>query len=196
MVINQSGGILARLSITNILWVALLGTSWQLGWLQYLFEKDITFISHGIAVASILVVFLSLWKGLRIGRLLKAPDAVKQTYAEAIRRVGTERRADIREALKTELMSYVAFIEYFATTALAIGVLGTVIGLILGFQSVDPMALSNVENAGATVATVLKGLSVAFHTTLVGGIANLWLRTNHFMLMQAQARLYSEVMEG
>jgi hypothetical protein len=196
MIFDQSGGILARLSITNILWLALLGASWQQGWLQYIFEKDITFISHGIALASILVVMVSLWKGFKIGKLLRAPDSFKRAYGDAITKVGIERRADIREALKTELMSYVAFIEYFATTALAIGVLGTVIGLILGFQGVDPLALSDVANAGATVAVVLKGLSVAFHTTLVGGIANLWLRTNHFMLMQAQARLYSSTMEG
>lgn len=196
MIINQSGGILARLTISNILWLFLLGASWQQGWLQYLFEKDITFISHGIAASAFLVVLVSLWKGLRLGRLLGNPDALKRTYAAAINKVGSERRSDIKDALKTELMSYIAFIEYFATTALAVGVLGTVIGLILGFQSVDPMALSNVANAGATVAEVLKGLSVAFHTTLVGGIANLWLRTNHFMLMQAQAKMYSTVMEG
>lgn len=196
MVINQSGGILARLSITNILWLALLGASWQQGWLQYLFEKDFTHISHGIALATFFVVLVSLWKGLKLGRLLAVPESFKNTYADAIRRVGVERRADLRDALKVELVSYVAFIEYFATTALAIGVLGTVIGLILGFQNVDPMALSNVENAGATVAEVLKGLSVAFHTTLVGGIANLWLRTNHFILSQANSRLFTSVMEG
>ena len=74
--------------------------------------------------------------------------------------------------------------------------LGTVIGLILGFQNVDPVMISNVENAGATVANLLVGLSVAFHTTLVGGIANLWLRTNHFILVQGQSRLYSNVLEG
>jgi hypothetical protein len=196
MIINQSGGILARLSITNILWLALLGASWQQGWLQYLFEKDITFISHGIALATFFVVLVSLWKGLKLGRLLSVPESVKSVYAASIKRVGVERRADLRDALKIELVSYVAFIEYFATTALAVGVLGTVIGLILGFQNVDPMALSNVENAGATVAEVLKGLSVAFHTTLVGGIANLWLRTNHFMLSQANSRLFTTVMEG
>ncbi len=196
MVINNSGGIMARLTITNILWVALLIASWNQGWLQYLFLKDVTFISHGIAFASALVVGLSLWKGRTISKLLKSPDASKATYAEAVLKVGQERRADIREGLKTEMMSYVAFIEYFATTALAIGVIGTVIGLIMGLANVDPALLANVENAGATVAELLVGLSVAFHTTLVGGIANLWLRTNHFMLMQGNAKVYSTIMEG
>lgn len=196
MVITTSGGIMARLAISNILWIALLVASWNQGWLQYLFVKDITFISHGIAAISALVVGVSLWKGHVLTNLLRNPEALITTYATAINRVGAERRADIREGIKTEMMSYVSFIEYWATTALAIGVLGTVIGLILGFANVDPAVLSNVENAGSTVAEVLVGLSVAFHTTLVGGIANLWIRTNHFMLMQANARLYSTMMEG
>ena len=196
MVINNSGGIMARLTITNILWVALLIASWNQGWLQYLFVKDVTFISHAIAFASALVVGLSLWKGHIISKLLKEPDAVKESYSNAVMKVGQERRADIREGIKTEFMSYISFIEYWATSALAIGVLGTVIGLILGFQNVDPALLSNVENAGSTVAEVLKGLSVAFHTTLVGGIANLWLRTNHHLLMQGQAQVYARIMEG
>lgn len=196
MVINNPGGVMARLTITNILWVALLAAAWSQGWLQYLFVKDVTYISHVIAFATILVVGVSLKKGWTISKLLAAPDAVIQSYSQAVLKVGQERRADIREGIKTEMMSYVSFIEYFATTALAIGVLGTVIGLIMGLAGVDPALLSNVENAGSTVAELLVGLSVAFHTTLVGGIANLWLRTNHFMLMQGQAKVYSRVMEG
>jgi hypothetical protein len=46
------------------------------------------------------------------------------------------------------------------------------------------------------VAQLLVGLSVAFHTTLVGGLVYLWLRINHFMLVQGQAKLYSLVLEG
>lgn len=196
MIINTSGGILARLSITNLLWIALLGASWHQGWLQYIFEKDVTFISHGIAAAAVLVIILSFWKGLHVSRLLRKPDAMKRSYAEAIGKGGPERRADVRDGLKTELMSYVSFIEFFATQALAVGVIGTVIGLILGFANVDPTSIANVSNAGTTVAELLVGLSVAFHTTLVGGIVNLWLRTNHYFLMQAQSKVFSTVMEG
>jgi hypothetical protein len=196
MIINQADGILARLTITNILWVALLGACWKQGWLQYIFEKDLSFISHGIAIFSIMVVILSLQKGFNLAGKLAHPFQLKKAYADGVVKVGIERRSDIREVLKTELMGYISFIEYFATTALAVGVLGTVIGLILGFQNVDAASLSNVENAGATVAEVLRGLSVAFHTTLVGGIANLWIRTNHFMLTQASTRIYSTALGG
>lgn len=196
MIINQTDGILARLSIINILWIALLGATWQQGWLQYIFAKDLSYISHGIAVFSFMVVLLSLWKGLNLALLLADPHELRTTYVKKIAKVGLERLSDIREVMKTELMGYISFIEYFAVTALAVGVLGTVIGLILGFQNVDPQSLANVENAGATVAEVLQGLSVAFHTTLVGGIANLWIRTNHFMLAQASAKIYSTTLEG
>jgi hypothetical protein len=190
MIINQADGILARLAITNILWVALLGACWKQGWLQYIFEKDLSFISHGIALFSIMVVFLSLWKGFKLAKILATPPRLRTKWAPEI-----DRKASSREVMKTELVGYISFIEYFATTALAVGVLGTVIGLILGFQNVDAASLSNVENAGATVAEVLRGLSVAFHTTLVGGVANLWIRTNHFMLSQASAKIYSTTLE-
>ena len=191
MIINQTDGILARLSITNILWVALLGASWQQGWLQYIFEKDLSFISHGIAVFSVMVIFLSLWKGFKLSEILSTPPRQRIKL-----RMGEGKGMESKEVLKTELIGYISFIEYFAATALAVGVLGTVIGLIMGFANVDASSLANVENAGATVAEVLQGLSVAFHTTLVGGIANLWIRTNHFMLSQASAKIYSTTLEG
>jgi hypothetical protein len=190
MIISQTDGILARLSITNILWIALLGASWKQGWLQYIFEKDLSFISHGIAVFSVMVICLSLWKGFKLANILKLPPLARVQYTEVLK--GTH----AKEVLKTELIGYISFIEYFAVTALAVGVLGTVIGLIMGFANVDASSLANVENAGATVADVLQGLSVAFHTTLVGGIANLWIRTNHFMLSQASAKIYSTTLEG
>lgn len=187
MIINQPDGIMTRLSITNILWLALLGATWQQGWLQYIFEKDISFISHGIAVFSAMVIGLSMWKGFQFSNLLLNPHKLHSTYLD----ICAKRRADAKDIMKNELVSYISFIGYFATTALAVGVLGTVIGLIMGFANVDPSLLSNVENAGTTVAEVLKGLSVAFHTTLVGGIANIWLRTNHYMLTQSAAKVYS-----
>ena len=192
---NNSGGILSRLLVVNLLWVALLGAAWNEGWLQYLFTKDITFISHGIAIAAVLVIIQSIAKGWTISNLLHDSRPLKNQYRDRIAKQGAN-RSDVREAVKSEMLGYTSFIGYFATTALSIGVLGTVIGLILGFQNVDPAMISNVENAGATVAQVLSGLAVAFHTTLVGGIANLWLRTNHFMLIQGQSRLYANVMEG
>ncbi len=191
MIINQTDGILARLSITNILWVALLGASWQQGWLQYIFEKDLSFISHGIAVFSVMVIFLSLWKGFKLAEILRTPPKHRIKL-----KMGVDKSMESKEVLKTELIGYISFIEYFAVTALAVGVLGTVIGLIMGFANVDASSLANVENAGSTVADVLRGLSVAFHTTLVGGIANLWIRTNHFMLSQASAKIYSTTLEG
>jgi len=190
MIINQPDGIMTRLSITNILWLALLGATWQQGWLQYIFEKDISYISHGIALFSAMVIALSMWKGMKLSKLMSTPQILRDKYIGKIDALNG-RREDAKEVMKNELVGYISFVEHFATTALAVGVLGTVIGLIIGFSNVDPALLSNVENAGSTVAEVLKGLSIAFHTTLVGGVANLWLRTNHYMLMQSSVKIYS-----
>lgn len=197
MTFNESSdGILAKWSITNLFWVALIAACWHQGWLSYIFEKDVTFISHGIAVGGIIVLILSFWKALQVTHALHTSDEIRSNYLKRIEKFGENARTDIREALKTNLMSYVSFVEYFATTALAVGVLGTVVGLVMGFSTLDPSHVANVENAGPAVAQLLKGMSVAFHTTLVGGIINLWLRTNHYLLMQGQANLFSRIMGG
>jgi hypothetical protein len=197
MTLNDSpDGILAKWSITNFFWVALIAACWHQGWLSYIFEKDVTFISHGIALSGVVVLILSFWKALKISSALRTSDTIRKNYLARIEKFGESARTDIREALKTDLMSYVSFIEYFATSALAVGVLGTVVGLVMGFSTLDPSDVANIENAGPAVAQLLKGMSVAFHTTLVGGIINLWLRTNHFLLIQGQANLFSKIMGG
>ncbi len=197
MTFNESSDdILAKWSITNLFWVALIAACWHQGWLSYIFEKDVTFISHGIAVGGIIVLILSFWKAIVVSSQLKNHAVLRSSYLERIGHFGECARADIREALKTNLMSYVSFIEYFATTALAVGVLGTVVGLVMGFSTLNPSDVANIENAGPAVAQLLKGMSVAFHTTLVGGIINLWLRTNHYLLIQGQANLFSRIMGG
>ena len=193
---DSSDGILAKWSITNFFWVALLAACWHQGWLSYIFERDVTFISHGIAVGGILVLILSCWKTIQVSKNMRNSESLRRDYLKRIDNFGEVARSDIREALKTNLMSYVSFIEYFATSALAVGVLGTVVGLVMGFSTLDPSHVANVENAGPAVAQLLKGLSVAFHTTLVGGIINLWLRTNHFLLIQGQSNLFSKIMGG
>ncbi len=197
MTFNEaSEGILTKWSITNLFWVALIAACWNQGWLSYIFTKDVTFISHGIAVGGIVVLILSFWKAFAISAQLKNHAIVRVSYLDRIEKFGECARADIREALKTNLMSQISFIEYVATSALAVGVLGTVVGLVMGFSTLDPSHVANIENAGPAVAQLLKGMSVAFHTTLVGGIINLWLRTNHYLLMQGQANLFSRIMGG
>lgn len=193
---DSSDGILAKWSIINFFWAALLAACWHQGWLSYIFEKDVTFISHGIAVGGILVLILSAWKTFQVSRQLRNHAVMRADYINKIKQWGETARADLREALKTNLMSYVSFVEYFATSALAVGVLGTVVGLVMGFSTLNPSDVANIENAGPAVAQLLKGMSVAFHTTLVGGIINLWLRTNHYLLVQGQSNLFSKIMGG
>ena len=97
MVNENSGGILSRLLVVNVLWVALLGAAWNKGWLQYLFDKDITYISHTLAVGAILVVLMSLHKGFKISKLLNDSGHLKATYAQRVKDIGSHRNTDVRE---------------------------------------------------------------------------------------------------
>lgn len=195
LTIRGNDAILSKWVIINALWLALVAAAWNQGWVTYIFDKDITFISHGIGITFLVVLGISAYRAIQLRKFFNISDNIRESYRESANREGSD-RSEARDALKTELISNVSFIDYFANTALAVGVLGTVVGLIIGFSHVNPNDISNVANAGATVAGLLKGLSVAFHTTLVGGIVNLWLRTNHYLLMQGNAYLYSKVLGG
>jgi len=187
--------ILSKWVIVNTLWTSLVAAAWHQGWISYIFEKDITYISHGIAVSFLLVLAVSAYRAVQLRNFFRISDSIREAYLKASNREGSD-RSESRDALKTELISNASFIDFFATAALAVGVMGTVVGLIFGFSHVNPEDISNAANAGAVVGGLLKGLSVAFHTTLVGGVVNLWLRTNHYILMQGNAYLYSKVLGG
>lgn len=185
-------GLIYRWIVINILWASLVGAAYSFGWLQYIFTKDETFITHGIVLAFLPVLILTLRKALRLNGLFKRTSELSATYHKA---ASLADRTDVREALKNKLMASNAAISFSASALLAVGVLGTVTGLIIGFSDVTPQAVSDATNAAPTVATLLKGLSVAFHTTLVGGICNLWLLCNNFILNQASAILFAKIVE-
>ena len=192
LVQDSPGGIRAKWLIVNSFMAALMAACWHQGWLQYIFEKDITFISHGIAVVGLLVLFLTLAKTLTIAKLTKNAAFARDSYMEKAEKQG----AELRESLQAELSAYTALIQFMGTSCFTVGVLGTAIGIVMGFANLDVAALSDITNIAPAVGQLLVGLSVAFHTTLVGGVVGLWLLTNYFLLSQGTTILYAKVMEG
>ena len=47
----ESKGFLARWIAVNVFWTALTAAAFLQGWVQYIFEKDITYISYGTVAA-------------------------------------------------------------------------------------------------------------------------------------------------
>lgn len=193
---TESSGVsnlLGKWLLVNTFWLAILGACWHQGWLSYIFAKDVTFISHGIAIGMLFALGVCFMRAMSIDKKLSEIEVLGEEYTNSIEEIGEHRRADVSDALQTQLLSGLSAVDYLATTALAVGVLGTVVGLIMGFSNLDPSAIQDISNVGPAVSQLLVGLSVAFHTTLVGGIANVWLKTNHFILFNATSSLFAGI---
>lgn len=75
-------------------------------------------------------------------------------------------------------------VEWLAQRCFQLGLIGTVLGFIIALSGVDPEQAQNLDATKAMVATLIVGMSTALYTTLVGALANLWLRLLSFALQR------------
>jgi hypothetical protein len=73
-------------------------------------------------------------------------------------------------------------VEWLAQRCFQLGLIGTVLGFIIALSGVDPEQAQNLDATKAMVATLIVGMSIALYTTLMGALANLWLRFLAFAL--------------
>ena len=64
-------------------------------------------------------------------------------------------------------------VSWCSDAAVTVGLLGTVLGLIMSFHGFDP------SNANSPFEAIGRFTSVAFFTTLSGGVVGLWLSLVH-----------------
>lgn len=193
----ENNGLIHRWLIFNTLMLSLLvAIQLQEGWLQDLVNADIYYISHGIFLAFIVSLVVSGIKAFRVNNMAKNVGGFIAGHKKLLAEKGQDTRGDLRESLKTDLMSYISIIGKMSGYLIFSGMLGTVVGLILATAGIDPQSISDPTNAGIVVSQVLSGFSIALHTTLVGGIAGIWLEINYYMLVSATAHLFSKVLRG
>ena len=65
--------------------------------------------------------------------------------------------------------------NWMAEEMLTFGLIGTVVGLIIAFSSLDLASISSASGAAAMVTTLVSGVGVALYTTLVGSLGYIWL---------------------
>ena len=193
----ESKGFLARWIAVNVFWIALTAAAFLQGWVQYIFEKDITYISYGIAMVFAIALVVSGQKAWAIRKMFKDTSSIVTHYRKklAAKKDNEGIRGDFRESIKNRMMAYISSVSYVGNALVVTGLIGTVIGLIMAFSSVSPSLALDISTLGPMVATLLSGLSVAFVTTLLGSICSLWLKTNHFIMAQAMSYLYAKILE-
>ncbi|RME95707.1 MAG: hypothetical protein D6773_18140 [Alphaproteobacteria bacterium] len=96
--------------------------------------------------------------------------------------------------LRLQLSHHVQIIRQIANMLVFLGLIGTVIGFIIALSGVKPEAVSQADSVAAMVATLIRGMSVALYTTLLGAVLNVWLNINYRILATGTVNLMSELL--
>jgi hypothetical protein len=165
-------------------WAAMMGlmafVAWWLrergAWLE-LVNGD----PSGISVATIVMsLIVGVWCGLRmrlLGQQAAPASAWRRQYQQDMRVAGSEAALQSL-AERTHGPHETAW--WFASAAIKLGLLGTVVGFIAMSLQIGRMANFDFDQIQTLLKRMTEGMAIALYTTLVGLIANLWLG---FMLM-------------
>lgn len=189
-----------RFLLVNIVAAALSAAAWAQGWLEGLFDPLTAILSAGIA--AVFVYGLALC-GYKIWQTSSAINDLKEGgktaaarvahYLPGLSRKSTESRAIQLSTLRLKMSHSIQIVRNIANLLVFLGLIGTVIGFIISLSGVEPEAVSQAERVAAMVATLIKGMSIALYTTLLGAVLNVWLNVNYRILSTGTVNLYTEI---
>lgn len=191
-----------RFALINIVAFALVGAAGLQGWLEGLLEPT-TGILSGIIFAAFLYG-LGLC-GIRVWQTSLAINDMKAGGRTASAQIArhmasphskdSESRAIQINMLRLKLSHHIQIVRHIANLLVFLGLIGTVIGFIIALSGVVPEAVSNPETVATMIATLIRGMSVALYTTLLGAVLNVWLTTNHRILSTGTVDLISQIVQ-
>jgi hypothetical protein len=123
------------------------------------------------------------------------PGSQVARYLAGVRARDGHARSICASSLRLKLASRIASIRHIANSLVFLGLIGTVIGFIIALSGVDAAAAADVSSIGPMVSTLITGMSIALHTTLVGAILNIWLMINYRLLEGGTVTLVTTIVE-
>ena len=195
--------LLMRFTVLNLVALALLGAAWLKGWVDVVLQGDPTQLVLIIALVFFYGLVSCAQKVLVTSREInqvrepaRYPGSQVGRYLEDLRRRDGHARSICASALRLKLASRIASIRHFANSLVFLGLIGTVIGFIIALSGVDASSAADVSSIGPMVSTLIVGMSVALHTTLVGAILNIWLMINYRLLEGGTVTLVTSIVES
>ena len=90
----------------------------------------------------------------------------------------------------------ISVVRHLANTLVLLGLIGTVLGFIIALSGVDPETAADVNSIAPMVSMLIKGMSTALYTTLIGSILNVWLMANYQILAGGTVQLIGSLQEA
>ena len=194
--------LLLRFGIVNLVAFALLGAAWAQGLVAKVINADVTNMVILICVVFLIGLVLAGYRLWKVSKQLNAaynynPDEPSRTadFLSKTKGKNASSRSNIAQALKLKLFSRIVHIRYIANSLTVLGLIGTVLGFIIALSGVDPDIASNPSAISPMVAQLIKGMSVALYTTLVGSILSVWLGLVYQMLITGTSNLVAKIIE-
>jgi hypothetical protein len=194
--------LLMRFAVLNLVALALLGAAWLKGWVGLILQGDSTQLVLIIALVFAYGLVSCAQKLLVTSREInqardpaRYPGSQVARYLASIRDRDGHARSICASSLRLKLASRIASIRHLANSLVFLGLIGTVIGFIIALSGVDAAAAADVSSIGPMVSTLITGMSVALHTTLVGAILNIWLMINYRLLEGGTVTLVTTIVE-
>ena len=194
--------LVARFALSNLVAIGLCLAAYLQGWLDGILTahlRELSLLIFLVFVYGLVLCAGKLWQNssdlndIKVGAAKENSQAGK--YLRHVKAAGSESRAIQAGALRLRLSERIVIVRHIANALIFLGLIGTVIGFIVALSGVDPSAASEVENVKAMVSTLINGMSVALHTTLVGAVFYVWLIINYRLLVTGTVDLISTTLE-
>jgi hypothetical protein len=195
--------LLLRFLLANAVALALVGAAAGQGWVGMIFAADTG--GYSLAIVAVFLVGL-LWSAQRALQISRELNDVKQVqvhpraalpeYLRQSEGRDGQSRALLASTLRLRLGSRIAPIRHIANSLVLLGLIGTVIGFVIALSGVRPELASDINAIGPMVSTLISGMSIALHTTLVGSLLHLWLMVNVRLLEGGSVKLLTATVEA
>ncbi|MDX1434634.1 MAG: MotA/TolQ/ExbB proton channel family protein [Gammaproteobacteria bacterium] len=189
-----------RFALINIVALGITGAVYLQGWLDGALEGETRWLTLGITAVFVYGMAVCSAKIWRTSRELNEVNIARPparsraaAYLDAIRGKPPESRSMSANLLRLRMSSQISIVRHVANTLVLLGLIGTVIGFILALSGVKPEATTQVEQVAPMVGTLIKGMSIALYTTLVGAVLHVWLMVNHRMLSTGTVELFDAI---
>lgn len=191
-----------RFALFNIVAAAFLGIGYVHGFVDMVLAADRTLISvaifavflAGLGICGVLVFGVSRELN-QVRRFDSATPSHATKYLEKLADCASEDRSVIAGAVRLHLSHRIAVVRHIANSLVLLGLIGTVVGFIIALSGVDPEKAADFASVSPMVSTLIRGMSTALYTTLVGGILNLWLTVNYQLLATGTVKLITALHE-
>lgn len=191
-----------RFALFNIVAFGLTAAVYIQGWLDGALEGYTAWLSGVIVMVFLFGLAICGDRIWRVSRELNdirsgcpRPGSRAAKYLEAIVIHHPESRSLRATILRSRIGNNIAVVLYTANSLVFLGLVGTVIGFIIALSAVDPQSSASVDNIAPMVATLIKGMSIALYTTLLGAVFHIWLLVNYRMLATGAMHLFNAIVD-